>query len=274
MQAGFSFDFDAVKRMVDELEETPFGLKFHWPLTNHSINSVAKARFNILSRESTHWFSGLRQAELELEGQNIAIAENIHAIRKAMRALQLKGIELQERLDNNDSPARLELDLEQFRDDLELTQFRLVDFFVKLRDAHMEKNVAQEQLNRIVAEHQSELEGQSFMELQESLSLPALHEQQARHVAGLIWSAASNLPSDVGTALSELPQGDGPMEVQGVLQRQMEIQGDTRLTSEAISLARQLQTLSPQQLNRVMSLSATARSLNLDKETAPQQATE
>lgn len=232
-----------------------FSPRTEMPVAHYSINGWWGARANIRQQEMVHWFLGLRQAENEIYGIEGDLAYNRQAVmihdrtirRKQRRLRFLKSIKWLAVLNSSiqDEIEDIEMDIA----DSEQERHRLEPL---VRDALMELDVVVAERDRILAEHQQEVEGKTFEQLQAEYTPAAALEGTARMIAAEVWAQQQGLPGMVGMSLSQL----AVEERQYVLQREAELRLGIE-TTQAIAHANQvLSILPPERRSAVLMVAA------------------
>jgi len=198
----------------------------------------------IQQQENIHWFLGLHQAELELQAREETLVYNQRQLKIAKKSIQRKT----KRLDWLRRLSWLGLfwgsiydDIEELERDLANTEYEQQKLEPMLRDAFMEVEVAIAYRDRIAQEHQAELAGKTFQQLQEEYTPIAALESIAKMIAAEVWARQQQFPGVVGTTLADLRPG----ERQYVLQREAELRLGIE-TTHAIAHSNQVLSTLPE----------------------------
>lgn len=197
----------------------------------------------VQQQANIHWFLGLRQAELEIDGREQELAYNQRQLRLTQKSIERKTKRLKWMRRFRWLGALLpgiadEIDeLEHDLADIEREKRRLEPM---LRDSFMDLELLTALRDRIMKEHADELEGKTFQQLQEEFTPIAAMEGIAKMIAAEVWARQQQLPSIVGTTLADLTAE----ERQYVLQREAELRLGIE-TAKAIAHANQVLSALP-----------------------------
>ena len=158
-------------------------------IAHQSTNSKAVVQFEIRKMEQIHWLLGLRQAELTIESRDAALRYWASTQRAGDRSLRAKQRKLRRLKFFETIGLSLLFPIEDWTEELEdaVAEIELGkdNAAPYVRDALMERKVAQAELERIKAEHPEAL-NKSFEELQDEFSLTALQQTHASFLASLV----------------------------------------------------------------------------------------
>jgi len=218
----------------------------------------------IQQQENVHWFLGLHQAELELQAREETLVYNQRQLKIAQKSIQRKT----KRLDWLRRLSWLGLfwrsihdDIEELERDLADTEYEQQKVEPMLRDAFMEIEITIAYRDRIAQEHQAELAGKTFQQIQEEYTPIAALESIAKMIAAEVWARQQQLPGVVGTTLADLRPG----ERQYVLQREAELRHGIE-TTQAIAHSNQVLSTVPEEQRTAILLVAAQLVTQQDEE--------
>lgn len=199
----------------------------------------------IQQQENIHWFLGLRQAELEAQAREETLVYNQRLLKIAEKSIQRKTKRLtwlHQISWLGRVWAAIDDEIEALDRELAETDYEKQKLEPMLRDAFMELEVAIAFRDRIAMEHEADLAGKTFHQLQEQYTPIAALEGIAKMIAAEMWARQQNLPGVVGTTLADLQ----PAEREYVLQREAELRLGVE-TTQAIAHSNQVLSALPEE---------------------------
>lgn len=197
----------------------------------------------VQQQANIHWFLGLRQAEIEIQGREQDLAYNQRQLRLTEKSIQrkIKRLTWLRRIGWLDTmlPGIAE-EVEELEQDLADVEQEKRKLEPMLRDCFMDLELLTALRDRLIQEHADELEGKTFQQLQEEFTPVAAMEGVAKMIAAEVWARQQQLPGIVGTTLADLT----PEQRQYVLQRESELRLGIE-TTQAIAHANQVLSTLP-----------------------------
>lgn len=219
-------------------------------ITHQTSNSQAAVRFEIRKQERVHWFLGLRQAELIVDAKQGVLDYNERQLRRGLRKVRQK----QRQLDRLIVIQKLSLGLLPLQDAIESLQDDIAEakqeygkIHPYVRDALMERDTAAIERDRIIHEHEEEL-NTNFDELQEKYAQPAMLQGFARYFASRVWASQNHLPEALGSLLFEL----APEERDWVMTNEMQLRLGVDVSGALAQASGTLASLPPEQQQQVL----------------------
>lgn len=224
------------------------------PITHYGFGYAGTLSI-VQQQANIHWFLGLRQAELEIQGREQDLSYNQRQLRLTEKSIQRKT----KRLAWLRRFYWLSTILPGIADEIEDLEYDLAEVEQEkrkleplLRDCFMDLELLTALRDRLMREHADELKGKTFQQLQEEFTPIAAMEGIAKMIAAEVWARQQQLPGIVGTTLADLTAE----QRQYVLQREAEMRLGIE-TAQAIAHANQvLSTLPDEQRTATLLVAA------------------